>query len=135
MKKYLSIILFLVSISSFQSQTITKYTSGSVFWGAFNADKQKIEGNLDYRGKVTHIEKSSDVTRTYYYLIVGLDKDGKTFKLNLYGEVNKPESFFDDDQLQYMVLEEGNQLNILCFKPLPTTGKNLFLYISIVDLY
>ena len=130
--KAIYICMFCVFTSTC-AQTVEKFKFGTMYWGAFNASEQKIEGELEFRAPITHIEKASDKTRTYYYLITGIDPSGKNFKLNLYGEVNKPQNFFDDDNLQYTVVGNDDEINILCLKKLPK-GNNLYLYMKIDDI-
>lgn len=132
--KTIYILIFCISTLSLAQTIITeKFSSGKMYWGAFNAEKKEIVGNLDFRANVINIEKSYDSSRTYYYKITSTDTSGKTSTLKFYGIVNQPEHFIDDNNLEYIILENNEQINILCLKVLPK-GENLYLYITIVDI-
>lgn len=129
--KFLFIIIFTIS-SSLASQTLQTYNKGNLLWGAFNAEEQRIEGNLDIMGTISRIEKYVDKTRVYSYNITGSYTNGKKFNIKLYGVVNEPNVFIDDDKIQHMAVEDGDVINILSYKELPK--KNLYLYIRIIDV-
>lgn len=132
--KTIYILIFCISTLSLAQTIVTeKFSSGKMYWGAFNAEKKEIVGKLDLKAQIISLEKAYDSSRTYYYKITGINTNGSKTITNFYGVVNSPQNFIDDDKLQYIILEDDDSIDILCQKVLPI-GENIYLFITINDI-
>lgn len=123
----------MVSLSTLAfSQSEKIYNSGTIYWGAFDVDKQDIIEEMTKYADVIQLKRID-----YDYYLYAKDKSGKKFRSKyskIYNEPNVKNKYIDENGVEYLINENGNTLYILCLKPLPNVN-NKFMILKITNVY
>lgn len=127
------LLLIILSLSTLvYSQSEKNYDSGEVYWGAFDIDKQDIVGEMTKYADVIQLKRVD-----YDYYVYAKDTNGKNFRSKFSKINNEPKvnnKYIDENGTEYLIDERGNNLFILCLKPLPNV-ENKFMILKITNIY
>lgn|GEM_PF-4451540 len=124
--KLLVLIMFVISSIVF-SQSQKVFSSGDIYWGAYDLSKNDIVGSLEYYAKVTQIKLIDND-----YFIYAIDRKGKNFR-SKFSKINSnvDNKYIDETGTEYLIESSGNTLYILCLKPLPNINDKVMMYSSL----
>ncbi len=123
---YIIVIMLLAFNVSALAQSEKKFNSGTILWGAFDSNTKDIVGNLSKYADVIELKR---IDNDYY--VYARDLKGRLFRTK-YSKVNN--KYIDETGIEYLISEQGNNIHILCLKPLPNMS-NRFMIMKITDIY